>query len=143
MPGTDLCELHAGKSVLPPKLAGLVPYRYQPGSDGNLSGRPRALDRYIRAQTSDVIEIADFYLGLFRDESAKLDTRITAANWLTDRSLGTAVQMSEGQERRLVEIRVIYDTAPGPTGPMTATITSTKPRSEAAQASTEAVILKP
>jgi hypothetical protein len=102
--------MHSGKPVLNPQKAGLVPFG--PHNTANLSGRPRALDRYIRAQTSDVIEIADFYLGLFRDKEAKLDTRITAANWLTDRSLGTAVQMSGGQERRLVEIRVIYDTAP-------------------------------
>ena len=73
---------------------------YKPGQSGNLSGHPRTLDRYIRAQTSDVIEIADFYLGLFRDASAKLDTRITAANWLTDRAIGTAVQRMEDMTER-------------------------------------------
>jgi len=91
------------------------------------------------AQAEPVLDTKGVPTGEYRYDGAVVNKALE----LIGKHIGMFVERTETSERRLVEIRVVYDTAPGPTGPMTATITSTKPRSEAAQASTEAVILKP
>ena len=81
--------------------------RGQPGP-----GRPRGsgMAAKIQKAMSEGQELVDFWLGLFRDKSARLPYRMQAAEWLGDRGWGRPTQSLEhaGVEGRPVEVTVVW-----------------------------------
>lgn len=70
--------------------------RLLPGYTANPGGRPKTkgLTEYIKGKVGeDGRELVDFYYSIFNNPEQKLDHRLEAANWLTDRGFGKAVQM--------------------------------------------------
>lgn len=68
------------------------------GRSGNPGGRPKGLAAYVRAQTKEGKELADFMLAVLRRsgefEHARLPlaVRMDAATWLAERGFGKPVQ---------------------------------------------------
>jgi len=90
-------EIHAENST-PTTLVIGRPFRK--GVSGNPGGRPKGLASYVREQTLEGEELADFYLAIFRGEKIDgkkpgLRHRMEAGTWLSDRGFGKAVQQSE------------------------------------------------
>ena len=84
--------------------------RFKPGQSGNPNGRPKGaagLAKYIKEQTGEGKELADFWLDLFKgnvenpicgEMSLKaleryIEHRKDAARWLADRGFGQAAQI--------------------------------------------------
>lgn len=71
-----------------PRLQNLV--KWQPGQSGNPGGRPKGLAAYIRENTMDGRELADFLLKAMRGEyNFKGQDRLKACEMLLNRSFGT------------------------------------------------------
>ena len=90
-------EIHAENSAPTTRLIGR-PFRK--GVSGNPGGRPKGLAAYVRDNTLEGEELADFYLAIFRGEKIDgkkpgLKHRMEAGTWLSDRGFGKAVQQSE------------------------------------------------
>lgn len=74
---------------------------FQPGKSGNPGGRPKGLMQYVRKQTKDGKEIADFMLSIMRRSGEfehgriPLDMRMDAAMWLAERGFGKVPQQTE------------------------------------------------
>ena len=90
-------EIHVENSALTTRLVGR-PFRK--GVSGNPGGRPKGLAAYVRDNTLEGEELADFYLAIFRGEKIDgkkpgLRHRMEAGTWLSDRGFGKAVQQSE------------------------------------------------
>ena len=90
-------EIHAENSA-PTTLVIGRPFRK--GVSGNPGGRPKGLASYVREQTLEGEELADFYLAIFRGEKIDgkkpgLRHRMEAGTWLSDRGFGKAVQQSD------------------------------------------------
>ena len=90
-------EIHAENSA-PTTLVIGRPFRK--GVSENPGGRPKGLASYVREQTLEGEELADFYLAIFRGEKIDrkkpgLRRRMEAGTWLSDRGFGKAVQQSE------------------------------------------------
>ena len=80
--------------------------RFGEGQPTNRGGRPKGLMQFVREQTNDGREVADFMLQVFRGEKIKrsvadlgevelspsLEERIDAAKWLADRGFGKPTQ---------------------------------------------------
>ena len=90
-------EIHAENSA-PTTLVIGRPFRK--GVSGNPGGRPKGLAAYVRDNTLEGEELADFYLAIFRGEKIDgkkpgLRHRMEAGTWLSDRGFGKAVQQSD------------------------------------------------
>ena len=93
----DVMDSHAENSAPTTRLIGR-PFRK--GVSGNPGGRPKGLAAYVRDNTLEGEELADFYLAIFRSEKIDgkkpgLRHRMEAGTWLSDRGFGKAVQQSE------------------------------------------------
>jgi hypothetical protein len=64
--------------------------RFAPGTTGNAGGRPKSLATLIEPRLNNEAEIIDFYLDKFRTGTAR--EKFEAAEWLSDRLYGKAVQ---------------------------------------------------
>jgi hypothetical protein len=84
-------------------LGGCTGKGFMPGKSGNPKGRSKGLSRYIRENTDDGQEIAEFFLKAFRGEfddpefkeikpDRRLELQIEAAKWLTERGWGKPTQ---------------------------------------------------
>ena len=83
----DTMEIHVENSTPTPRLVGR-PFRK--GVSGNPGGRPKGLGAYVRDNTLEGEELADFYLAIFRGEKIDgkkpgLRRRMEAGTWLSDR----------------------------------------------------------
>ena len=93
----DVMERYAENSAPSTRLIGR-PFRK--GVSGNPGGRPKGLGAYVRDNTLEGEELADFYLAIFRGEKIDgkkpgLRHRMEAGTWLSDRGFGKAVQQSD------------------------------------------------
>ena len=93
----DVMETYAENSSPTARMIGR-PFRK--GVSGNPGGRPKGLAAYVRDNTLEGEELADFYLAIFRGEKIDgkkpgLRHRMEAGTWLSDRGFGKAVQQSE------------------------------------------------
>ena len=83
---------------------------FEPGNNANPSGRPKGFGHLIREQTKEGQELVDFALSVLRGKrNAKLQLRMEALTWLSDRGWGRPAQPIEGGDE---PIRIIL-TMPG------------------------------
>lgn len=71
--------------------------RFAKGVTGNPGGRPKGLASYVREQTRNGEDLADFVLMVFHGENIdghrpSTAMRMEAATWLSDRAFGRPVQ---------------------------------------------------
>lgn len=70
----------------------LAQYKWKPGDPSpNPGGRPKGLASYIREQTLDGRELADFLMGVMRGKDklfCKMSDRLRACELLLDRAFG-------------------------------------------------------
>ena len=68
--------------------ANLIPWK--PGQSGNPGGRPKGLASYIRENTFDGRELADFLMSVMRGHEvfSKVTDRLKACEMLMDRAFG-------------------------------------------------------
>ena len=91
---------NTGETLVPQAHGGAL-RRLPPGRSFNPGGRPKGLMRYVRQQTRDVKELADFMLailrrtGEFEHGRLSLDVRMQAATWLAERGFGRVPQQTE------------------------------------------------
>lgn len=75
---------------------------FRPGQSGNPGGRPKGLASRIREATRDGEDLVAFALRVFNAEipGVKIEHRLEALQWLSDRGWGKPVQSVEltGQE---------------------------------------------
>lgn len=69
------------------KASNVKPWLWRKGQSGNPGGRPKGLSRYIREQTREGEELAEFVLSIFRTSKSGRE-RMEAASWLADRGFG-------------------------------------------------------
>jgi hypothetical protein len=90
---------------------------FQKGQSGNPGGRAKGagLADYIRTQTKDGRELADFMVAILRNDKdgelggrVPLPVRMEAATWLADRGFGKPVQATELNADVNVSGRIVY-----------------------------------
>jgi hypothetical protein len=98
---------------------------FKPGVSGNPGGRPKGLAAYVRAQTRDNEEQADFFLRVARSlnpdthpddavPGVELEQVLEAHKWLADRGSGKPAQTLglEGADGEALQVTVKLEKAP-------------------------------
>lgn len=76
----------------------------------NPGGRPKGLAAEVREAVSQGKDLIEFHLRILHDEGQKTADRISAAEWLTNRGFGKAVEMvmnlSETEDSKKLAVEI-------------------------------------